>query len=161
MRRCLAVLALAMLLASCHHLAPLAPAVTTHVRFYLESLEPGAQTETLPQSGVQIGVRSQPLLTEADVKNVEIGQLDLGQCLLFQLTPDASAALNRVAIASRGRRLVLTVNDVALGAKRIDAPIGANPLAVFVEVPDAYLPRLLAMLKPTDAISAGRSNSDR
>ena len=37
----------------------------------------------LPQSGVSLSVNSKPVITEGDIVNVELVQVDLGKCLLF------------------------------------------------------------------------------
>jgi hypothetical protein len=155
---------------SCRHVAPEQPknliaqpeapvrpsAVAARVQFFVEALEGGSLELALPQSGVRIAVRGEPILTEADLVAVELGQVELGRCLLFHLTPAAARRIDALFASDRGRRLVLSVNDVALGARRLDQPIGNGPLTMFVEVPDVYLPRLLATLKPNDR-RVGRS----
>jgi hypothetical protein len=153
-----------LVVASCRHVAPEQPknlvaqpeapvrpsAVTARVQFFMESLESGSSILALPQSGVRISVRSDPVLTDADLVSVELGQVELGRCLLFHLTRAAARRIDDLFANDRSRRLVLSVNEVALGARRLDQPIGNGPLTMFVEVPDVYLPRLLTTLKPND-----------
>ena len=59
-------------------------------RFYLEAGADAAGTPlTLPRSGVQLKVNAKPVITEGDVQNVELVQVDLGRCLRFELVPGA------------------------------------------------------------------------
>lgn len=116
-------------------------------RFFLEAAAAQNLAITLPQSGVQIAVNPQPVLTEGDVLNVELVQVDLGKCLAFQLTPSATRDLYRLTGAHQGRRVVLTLNDQPLGARRIDGALSDGVLLLFVELPDESLPQLVTDLK--------------
>lgn len=116
-------------------------------RFFLEAAVAQNLAVTLPQSGVQIAINPQPVLTEGDVINVELVQVDLGKCLAFQLTPSAARDLYRITGAHQGRRFVLTLNDRPVGARRIDGALSDGVLLMFVEVPDAALPELVGELK--------------
>jgi hypothetical protein len=53
----------------------------------------------------------------------------------------------------QGRRLVLTLNGDARGARRIDGPIADGVLYIFVEVPDEELAALAAELKRGAAVT--------
>jgi hypothetical protein len=129
--------------------APVAGVQPTLARFFLESAdEQGAQV-LLPKSETKITVAVKPVLTEFDVARVEIAQVELGRCLLFQLTPAAARDLYRLSGSNQGRRLVLTVNGRAMGARRIDRPIDDGALLIFVETPDDALPALQAGLRKT------------
>jgi len=123
----------------------------TAAKFYLETTRPDATSLVLPQSGVRIAIESKPALNEGDIGNVELMQVDLGKCLMFQFTPDAARELYRISAANQGRRLVLMLNQVALGARRIDGPLADGNLLVFVEVADSALPVLVSNLKKTSA----------
>ena len=116
-------------------------------RFFLESASGDGTPLTLPQSGVRLTVNSKPVIVEGDIVHVDLVQVDLGKCLLFHLTPSASRDFYRMSVTHQGRRLVLLVNDSALGARRIDGAITNGTIYVFVEVPDAELPRLVDNLK--------------
>jgi hypothetical protein len=147
MSRLIGLFALALLLASCRSLAPGPSAVTTRARCFLESSGADAVTMVLPQSGVAVRVSSRPVLTEIDFANAEMAQVELGKCLMLQLTPAAARDLYKFSVQNLQRRLVLMINDQALGARRIDGPLGEGALFFFVELPDAELARLVANLK--------------
>jgi len=123
----------------------------TTARFFLESANGEGGRVTLPQSGVRIAVAPKPVFTEFDVVNVEIAEVELGKCLMFQLTPAAARDLYRLTGANQGRRLVLTLNGVARGARRIDRPFDGGTILVFVETPDEKLPALVENLRKTAA----------
>lgn len=119
----------------------------TIARFFLESADARGIGITLPQSGVQIGVNVQPVFTEGDVRNVELVQVDLGKCLMFEFTTSAARDLYRLSGSHQGRRLVLTLDDKPLGARRIDGAWSDGRVLVFVEVADEALPELVQRLK--------------
>jgi hypothetical protein len=120
------------------------------VRLYVESTD-GGTAVTLPRSGVKIAVGQKAILTESDVVNAEEARVELGACLMLQLTPAAARDLYRLSVVNQGRRLVLTVNDSPLGARRIDGPLADGTIFIFAEVADAELPRLVRDLKRTSA----------
>lgn len=121
----------------------------TLTRFFLESATGDGTPITLPKSGVRLAVNPKPVITEGDIVNVEIVQVDLGKCLFFQLSPSATRDFYRMSVSHQGRRLVLVINDVPLGARRIDGAITNGVIYVFAEMPDAELPALVANLKKT------------
>jgi hypothetical protein len=116
-------------------------------RFFLEAPNADGTPLMLPHSEVRLSVNPQPVITEGDIINVELVQVDLGKCLLVQLTPSASRDFFRLTATHQGRRLVLMVNGKALGARRIDGAITNGVVYVFAEVPDAELPALVDNLK--------------
>jgi hypothetical protein len=123
----------------------------TLARFFLEEADARTVRVTLPQSGVQVAVGPKPVFTEGDVVNVELMQVELGKCLMFQFTPAAARDLYRVSGSNQGRRLVLFLNDIPLGARRMEGPLATGAVFVFVEVPDSALPALVENLKKTSA----------
>jgi len=123
----------------------------TQARFFLESADANAPTVKLPRSGVVIAVSSKAVITEGDIINAEVVQVELGRCLLLQVTPTAARDLYRLTGANQGRRLVLTLNDVALGARQIDRPFDEGAVMIFVELSDAELATLAVDLKRTSA----------
>ena len=116
-------------------------------RFFLEAPNLDGTPLTLPQSGVRLSVNPQPVITEGDIMNVELVQVDLGKCLLVQLTPSAARDFYRLSITHQGRRLVLMVDGKALGARRLDGPIMNGVVYVFIEVPETELPGFVDNLK--------------
>lgn len=120
-------------------------------QFLLEAPEqqPGVQQVELPVSQVQIPVYPRVALAQSDVRNVELVQVDLGLCLMFEFTPEASRALLRLSSSNIGRRLVVTLNGRPLGARPLEGPITDGRLFVFVEVPDDALPDTAVNLKRT------------
>ena len=147
-----AVLLAATPFAGCKALNPPARDFTpTVARFYLESTDGGASTAVLPISGVRVAIGDKPLVTEGDIVNVDLVQVDLGRCLLFHLTPSAARDLYRFSGSNQGRRLVLMLNNVPIGARRIEGPITDGAVFIFAEVADAELPVLATNLKKTSA----------
>ena len=120
-------------------------------RFYLENPVTDGIPVTLPQSGVRLTVNSKPVLTEGDVANVELVQVELGRCLLFQLTPSAARDFYRLSATNQGRRMALFLNGRAMGARRIEGPITNGSIYMFIETPEGDLPALVENLKKTSA----------
>ena len=143
----------ALLLAGCQNVDNPAPDYQPLVaRFYLETRvgEAGVPAQ-LPVSGVSITVSAKPVIVEYDIYNAEVAHVDLGSCLLLQLTPAAARDLYRMSATNLGRRLVLFLNDAPMGARRIEQAMPDGTLLVFVETPDAELAPLVARLKRTSA----------
>ena len=123
-------------------------------RFFLESSNRAGREMILPQSETAITVDVKPVVSEFDIVRVDIAEVELGKCLQFQLTPAASRDLYRLSVANQGQRLVLMVKGRAMGARRIDGPLGPladGVLMVFVETPDDQLPALQKGLNETSA----------
>ncbi len=121
-------------------------------RFFLEVQGQASGDElTLPRSGVKIIANAKPVLTETDITAVELVQVELGKCLGFQLSPTAARDFYRMSVVAQGRRLVVSINDTPLGARRIDGPIADGVVFVFVELADEILPELVVNLKATIA----------
>ena len=121
----------------------------THARLFLESTDARGPTKTLPKSGVVISIGTKAMITEVDIVNAEVAQVDLGRCLMLQLTPAATRDLYRLTGSNQGKRLVLTLNDVPVGARKIDAPFTDGTLFIFVEMTDVQLESLVRDLKRT------------
>lgn len=116
-------------------------------RFFLESGDPRAMAIRLPQSGVQVAINPKPVFTENDLIGVDLAQVELGKCLLFQLTPAAGRDLYRMSGSNQGRRLVLLINGEPVGARRMDGPLTGGMVFIFVELPDDRLAGLVTELK--------------
>jgi hypothetical protein len=117
-------------------------------RFFIEAgSEEATAGVNLPQSNLSIPVRAKAVLVETDIINVELVRVELGLCLLFQVTPAAARDLFRLTASNQGRRLVLTLNGSPSGARLIDRPFGDGNIMIFVEMPEADLPGLVHNLK--------------
>ena len=117
-------------------------------RFVVE-VEHDGTVVSMPISGARIQVNPQAMLTEYDFLDVGVVELDLGLCLQFTLSHQASRAFYQTSANNQGKRLVLLVNGKALGLRRIDRPVSNGVIYVFVEVPDGELPELAKNLKDT------------
>ena len=117
-------------------------------RFFLEAGGDAAGTPlVLPRSGVNVRVNSKPVITEGDLVDVELVQVDLGKCLMFRLSGSAQRDFYRLSGSHQGRRLVLVVNDDPWGARRIDGAITDGVIFIFVEQGEEDLPVIVAELK--------------
>lgn len=121
----------------------------TLARFFLEEADARTVSVSLPQSGVRVTIGPKPVFTEGDIVNVELMQVELGKCLMFQFTPAAARDLYRVSGSNQGRRLVLFLNNVVVGARRMEMPLSEGRVFVFVELEDSALPALVENLKKT------------
>jgi hypothetical protein len=148
MKRFVALWALLLVASGCST-APVAANQPTLARFFLESFNDEGVRVVLPQSETAITVAVKPVFSEFDIAGVEIAQVELGKCLLFQLTPAAIRDLYRLTASSSGQRLVLMVNGRAVGARRIEQPLNEGTIAIFVEAPDETLPDLQSGLRKT------------
>ena len=139
------------ILAGCQSLSTKPAGITpVVVRFHLETL-PGEISEAvqLPQSRVSLNIAPKPVFSEYDVSNAEVARVELGLCLLVQLTPAATRDLYRLSVPAQGRRLVLSLDGVFLGVHRIDHAMADGLVPVFLEVADAQLPVIVARIKFT------------
>lgn len=134
-------------LAGCSSTPPPKDYTPVVARFFLESASGDGTPLTLPQSGVRVAVNPKPVIAEGDFINVELVQVDLGMCLLFQLSTSAIRDFYRMTVTHQGRRLVMVLDGEAVGARRIDGPITNGVLYVFVERPESELPALVNNLK--------------
>ncbi len=122
---------------------------TAVARFFLEVDEREAfASVTLPVSGVKIAINNKPMLTEFDFTGVQIAQADLGPFLIFSLTRDAERDVYGVTASNQGKRLVLFINGMPVGARMIDRPFQGS-IAVFAAIPDDVLPKLVKNLDET------------
>ncbi|MBP7140976.1 MAG: hypothetical protein KBA71_03640 [Opitutaceae bacterium] len=119
-------------------------------RFFVESrASEYGRPVTLPQSGVFVSIDPKPVIMEFDITDAEVAEVALGKCLLFRLTPAAARDLYRLTGSAQGRRLVLSLNDQIVGARKIDRPLEDGTILVFVERPDSELPDMVLRLKRT------------
>ncbi|HKK19174.1 MAG TPA: hypothetical protein VJ952_10890 [Opitutales bacterium] len=109
----------------------------------------GGQVVQLPVSGTRIALQKEPLVTEFDIVNVELVKVELGLALLIQTNERGARALYRGTVSNMGGRIVLTVNNNAIGARRIDSAIQNGNLYTFVEVSDDEIGQLVLDMKKT------------
>lgn len=109
----------------------------------------GGTMLTLPVSGTQIPVQSDPLISEFEIANVELVKVDMGMALLIQLTEKGGRDLYRGSVSNNGGRVVLTVNGNPIGARRLDGAIQDGNFYTFVEVDDEELGQLVLDIKQT------------
>ncbi len=125
---------------------------TTAARFFIEANEGDAfASAVLPISGVRVAVSSKPFITELDIVHVDLATSDMGHYLVFQLTASASRDLYRFTGDNQGKRVIVAINGVALGARQIDRPFNGGYIAIFVEIPEDQLPALIKNLNATSA----------
>lgn len=134
-------------LSGCASQRTIQPAAPVVARFYVESTGTGSPVVNLPQSGLTLHIAPRPVFSEYDIVRVDVAQVELGKCLLFQLTPSAARDLYRISVAHHGSRLVLFLNGVAVGARRMETAIDDGALAIFVEQPDGDLPAVVAGIR--------------
>lgn len=121
-------------------------------RFFIEAKSGDAAVPLrLPISGVTVAVNPKPVIVEYDILNAEVAQVELGRCLMLQLTAAAARDLYRFSASNQGRRLVLSLNDAPVGVRRIEQAMADGVILVFVETPDAELLSLVERLKRTSA----------
>lgn len=159
-----AVAAAALACAGCQTKPPARDYEPVIARFLLEApaQDPSAEVVELPRSGVKVPVRPQIVFSEGDIANVELVRVDLGLCLLFEFTPGAARSLLRLTGSNLGRRLVVTLNGRAFGARPIESVIRDGRLLIFVELPDDELTATAVNLKRSaqeiqGAVARGRS----
>tara|TARA_B110000305_G_C19424087_1_gene632543 strand:+ start:644 stop:1153 length:510 start_codon:yes stop_codon:yes gene_type:complete len=102
---------------------------------------------TLPVSQKTIMAYITPAFTPMHILNVEKIKVDLGFCILIQLTPRAARRLYTLTADNRGKRFLLGVNDQPLGQRLIDGVIPNGNLFFFLEYPDEDLDELVIELK--------------
>ena len=123
------------------------------VRFYAEvpdiGISRGLSTRlTMERSGLRYTVVREPVIFERNIIGVDLIRVESGRLALqFMLDGEGTRALRRATLAHRGRHLIFTYNDMALGATRIDAPIMDGLVRTFVELPDERVEQLALQLQ--------------
>ncbi|MEN9841764.1 MAG: hypothetical protein RL376_1564 [Verrucomicrobiota bacterium] len=124
----------------------------TVARFMLEASDREVGTLVrLPESGSSINVMPKTYFTEYDITKCEVVDNELGKGLFFQLTEQASRDLYRLTASNLGRRIITTVNGVAIGAVRFDRPIAQGFIITYVEVPAGELEAMAKNIALTSA----------
>ena len=136
------------LLSSCNTTSVAFDYEPMRARFVLETDGDGALV-TLPVSNVRIPVNSTAIITEYDLQDVSLAELEMGTCLRFTTTRRASRVLYQASASNQGKRMVLLVDGRPLGIQRIERPIADGVFHIFVELPESELPELTRNLKGT------------
>lgn len=111
-------------------------------RIYLESPDDGKQFNrparqiVMPITENQYYVYSKPILTEADIANIELVKVDLGLCIRIDFSRRAGVVLQQTTVSNQGGRLFLLVDDKPVGVRLIDGPIVGGMLYMFLELPE-------------------------
>lgn len=148
----LSILLFSLVMNGCLLSTPKAPNNLQVMRLYLESasMNYGAISNTsykLPQSGTEIKVFQEPLFNEFDIINAEMVKVDLGEALLLKLTDAGARKLYRSSISNNGSRIVLVVNDIPIGVRRLDGAIIDGDYYTFVELNSEELSELVIAIK--------------
>jgi hypothetical protein len=102
------------------------------------------------------------VLSEVDIANVELVRVDLGLCLMFDCTPEGARDLLRLSAANLGRRVIITLNGVALGARLFEGAIPDGRLFIFVEMNDEQITVAAVDLKKTvHEVQAARARGQK
>jgi hypothetical protein len=107
----------------------------------------GGAVAQLPISGTRIPLRKDPLVNEFDIANVELVKVDMGLALLLQTNEKGARELYRGTVTHMGGRIVLTVNNNPIGARRIGSTIQDGNFYTFVEIDDEALGQLVLDIK--------------
>jgi hypothetical protein len=120
-------------------------------RFLMEApaQAPAATVVELPVSKLRVPVYPRAVLSEVDIANVELVRVDLGLCLMFDCTPEGARNLLRLSASNLGRRLIVTLNGTAFGARMFEGAIPDGRLFVFVEMNDEQITTAAVDLKKT------------
>lgn len=123
----------------------------TRARFHLEaSLEDDSTLlASLPVSEVRVAVQSKAILAEFDYESIQASRLEYGMALVFQLKPSARRAFLRLSAGNLGKRLVLMVDGVAVGLRRLDRPTDDGTMVIYLEMKDAQVEDLARKLQET------------
>ncbi len=125
-------------------------------RFYVETSEMYPErfraSVTLPYSESTIQIDPSVQIAEWDINDVQVFEAELGPAIAFILTTDAARDIRMLTYSNQGRRLVLVVNEVPVGAKMIDRGIEDGIVSLYLEVPDEELEDLATNIKKTSEL---------
>lgn len=129
-------------------------------RFYVETSEMYPErfrvAVTLPYSESTIQIDPRVQIAEWDIDDVRVFETELGFAMAFFLTTDAARDIQMLTYSNRGRRLVLVVNEVPVGAKMIDRGIEDGIVRMYLEVPDEELEDLAINITKTSELAQRR-----
>jgi hypothetical protein len=113
------------------------------VRFMVEAnMQENGGIVRLPQSGVVIPIAPKTYFTEYDIMRCDVIDNELGKSLVFQFTDAASRDLYRFTATNQGKRIVVVLNGIAIGAQRISTANSQGFVVAYVELPESELPAI-------------------
>lgn len=134
-------------------------------RLYLEEsshLPPSHIAEMiLPVSGSHITVRSKPIYGEWDIAQAGHFETEFGPAIILLFRSEAATDFYRTTISNQGRRLVVTINGLPLGAHYIDRPIEDGRISFFLEIPDEEVPEVARAIQKTSEQIRKESNKSK
>ncbi len=129
-------------------------------RFYVETSEAYPESHrgevTLPYSEATITINPKVQLGEWDIDRVEVFEAELGDAVAVYLMPDAARDIQMLSYNNRGRRLVLLVNDIPVGAKMMNRGIEDGVIVMYLEYPDEELEELADYITRTSEVARRR-----
>lgn len=133
------------------------------VRFYLEEsghLPPSHIGEMiLPVSGSHITVKSRPVFVESDIGSASLYETEFGPAVMLLFRTAASTDFYRTTISNQGKRLVVVINGLPLGAYYISGPVQDGRILFYLEVPDEELAEIVRSIQKTsDEIRKSQSS---
>lgn len=101
---------------------------------FVETRETGVTAFVMPQSGVRLVVRTQPMFSVTDIRAAEVGQSEFGPTISLQLDPEVVAGLAALARSGDRLRLVLVLDGRPIALRRIDRTLTTDRLIFLPEM---------------------------
>lgn len=108
-----------------------------------------ATLAVLPISKARIPVKNEASISEYDVLDVALVETEYGKCLHFSLTSSAARDFYKETVVNQGRRLVLLVNGIAVGVKRVDGANDTGSIFIFAEIADEQMELYVKNMRET------------
>lgn len=130
-------------------------------RFYLEAdqqVPPNLTTRVkMPLSETEVVVGSRPFLTESNIVNVELVQVEVGPpeaadtalALAFYFDRNGTSAFFPLTANNVGKRILLTINSQPVGLMPIQGPVSTGEWLTFTELKDEQMPETITALRET------------
>ena len=109
----------------------------------------GVTNIRMPISGSNLSVMQEPLVSEFEITNIELVQVELGYAVLIQMSEMASRRLYRASVERHGSRVALIVSGVPVGLRLLDGPIQDGNFFTFVELDDEQTEDLVLDMRET------------
>ena len=117
---------------ACREKVPIAYKIRMH-------LEGSAEHTQLPISKIAFDIEKQPLIWEGDIEAVSMAQVELGRCICFKLNENATKLIQ----SHLEKRLILVVNDQALGFINLTPNMTGEEIYMFIEMREEKLPAFI------------------